>query len=72
MSRIYISYLAWPELKDALAEAGHKMCVLGPKQAVSEPVSAHPDIYMCKLGASPKSPVLVKLATTQILLIPWK
>ena len=57
MSRIHISYLAWPELQDALAEAGHNMCVLGPKQAVSEPVSAHPDIYMCKLGASPKSPV---------------
>ena len=57
MSRIYLSYLAWPELKDMLAQAGHQICVLSPKQAVSEAISAHPDVYMCKMGTTPRSPV---------------
>jgi hypothetical protein len=57
MSRIHISYNASPELTDALAEAGHQICFLRPKQAVSEPISCHPDIYMCKLGTAPESPV---------------
>ena len=61
MSRIYLSYLAWPELKEALAREGHQICVLSPKQAVSEPISAHPDIYMCKMGTSPKSPVSISV-----------
>ncbi|MCR5010641.1 MAG: hypothetical protein K6A91_06870 [Clostridia bacterium] len=57
MSRIHISYNAFPELTDSLAEEGHQICFSGRKQAVSEPISSHPDIYMCKLGTSPKSPV---------------
>ena len=57
MSRINISYIAYKELTDVLAESGHQICFTGQKQAVSEPISSHPDIYMCKLGTAPKSPV---------------
>ncbi len=57
MSRIHISDNAFPELTDTLAEEGHQICFSGRKYAVSEPINSHPDIYMCKLGTSPKSPV---------------
>ena len=57
MSRIHVSYNAFPELTDALAEMGHQICFWGRKHAVSEPISSHPDIYMCKLGTSSRSPV---------------
>ena len=57
MSRIHISDNAFPELTDALAEEWHQICFSGRKHAVSEPISSHPDIYMCKLGTAPKSPV---------------
>ena len=57
MSIIHISKNAYPELIDALREEGHEMALQGPKQVVSEPISCHPDLFLCKLGASPKSPV---------------
>ena len=57
MSMICISEKAYKELTDSLAAEGHEIVLQGPKQAVSEPIDTHPDIYLCKLGASPKSPV---------------
>ena len=57
MSIIHISKDAYPELIDALREEGHQMALQGPKQAVSQGIDCHPDIYMVKLGTSPESPV---------------
>ncbi len=57
MSLIHISQYAYEEVLDALRGEGHEIAPEGPKQAVSEPISAHPDIFLCKLGAAPRSPV---------------
>ena len=57
MSKICISEKAYKELADSLKAEGHEIVLQGPKQAVSEPIDTHPDIYICKLGTSPKSPV---------------
>ena len=57
MDTVLISPLANIELKEALAENGCELVPVGPCKAVSEPISSHPDIYMCKLGTAPKSPV---------------
>ena len=56
-SRIHISYRAHSRLTEALAAEGHELAVLRPCSAVSEPISAHPDIFLCKLGSAPRSPV---------------
>lgn len=57
MSLIHISKDAYPELIEALREEGHQIAFQGPKQAVSQGIDCHPDIYMVKLGTSPESPV---------------
>ena len=57
MSRIYISKKAYAEIKLKLAEAGHCLAYTGPCESVSEPLYEHPDIFMCKLGTLPISPV---------------
>ena len=57
MSLIHISVNAYPEVLEALRDEGHQIAPEGPKQAVSEAISTHPDIFMYKLGAAPKSPV---------------
>ena len=54
---IYISGITYKEISDMLAAEGFKLCVLSPSQAVSQSISMHPDIFMCKLGTSPKTPV---------------
>ena len=55
MSIIHISQDAYPELIEALREEGHTIALQGPKQAVSQGIDCHPDIYMVKLGTSPES-----------------
>lgn len=57
MSQIHISQEAYPELIDALREEGHRIALQGPKQAVSQAIDCHPDIYAVKLGTAPESPV---------------
>ena len=57
MDTVLISSCASNELKEALTENGCALMSVGPCEAVSEPISSHPDIYMCKLGTAPKSPV---------------
>ncbi|MBQ1891005.1 MAG: hypothetical protein II164_01510 [Firmicutes bacterium] len=54
---IYISGLAYEELTSELASEGFKIRVLSPSRAVSQGISMHPDIFMCKLGTAPKTPV---------------
>ena len=62
MSRIYISNLAHDALTQALAEEGHELAFVRPCEAVSEPISAHPDILLCKLGTSPETPIFQGVA----------
>ena len=52
---IYISGLAYEEMTSALAAEGFKIRVLSPSRAVSQGISMHPDIFMCKLGTAPKT-----------------
>ena len=57
MSIIHISDLAYREIMQQIEADGHILAVQKPSAAVSEPICMHPDIFMCKLGSSPKSPV---------------
>ena len=57
MSLVLISSKYSNEMQNALIRNGHVIVPVGPCEAVSEPVSCHPDIYFCKLGTSPKSPI---------------
>ena len=57
MSRIHISAQADDQLTDALMQEGHTIAFTGPCEAVSEAISRHPDIFLCKLGTAPESPV---------------
>ena len=57
MSRIYISSKGYTEIKQMLSERGHQPAFIEPCKTVSEPLAEHMDLFMCKLGTSPKSPV---------------
>ena len=57
MSRIWISDRYTEEIKRALAADGHEIASVRPCEAVSEPISMHADIFLCKLGSGPKSAV---------------
>jgi len=57
MSCIHVSENANSRLLDSLAAEGHSIALQRPCSAVSEPISAHVDIFLCKMGTSPKSPV---------------
>ncbi|MBQ2311046.1 MAG: hypothetical protein II185_00650 [Firmicutes bacterium] len=57
MDTVLISSCASNELKKALTENGCALVPIGPCEAVSEPISCHPDIFLCKLGTAPESPV---------------
>lgn len=57
MSTVYLSPLAKPGLISYLERSGHRIQYTENSAAVDPAVSLHPDIYMCKLGAEPASPV---------------
>ena len=48
---IYISASANEALTDYLEDRGYALMRVGAANCVSAPVSAHPDMFMCKLGA---------------------
>lgn len=57
MSNIYISCDAEEALTDYLVSCGHTVIKVETTNLVYGAVAAHPDIYMCKLGAEPEAPV---------------
>lgn len=57
VKKVYISEEANPELKEYLKKNGYKLAEIIKTDAVYDEVSAHPDIYMCKLGAEENAPV---------------
>lgn len=57
MSKIYISENADKRIIEYLKSTGHLICPVHKTSLVGAGVSAHPDIYMCKMGAAPASPV---------------
>lgn len=57
MSKIYIAENANKILIEYLEGLGHIICPVRRTSFVGMGVAAHPDIYMCKLGAIPAAPV---------------
>lgn len=57
MSNIYLSCEAGSPLKEYLRNLGHSITEVAKTDCVYDAVSAHVDIYMCKLGAEPDAPV---------------
>ena len=49
---LYVSASANPILLDYLQDRGYEALLIGNADCVSAPVSDHPDMFMCKLGAS--------------------
>lgn len=54
MSTIYLSETANPLLIKFLQEQGHKIITLKMSGVTYEPVSSHPDIFMCSMGPGKK------------------
>lgn len=57
MSIVYMSHDANPLLQKYIRDKGHQTCLIPDIPVVYPEVSAHADLYMCKLGALPSSPV---------------
>jgi hypothetical protein len=57
MKRVWISEDADPRLAEYLGSAGRQVCRVAHTDAVGHAVSAHPDIYMCRLGAGAEAEV---------------
>lgn len=50
MSTIYLSETANTLLQNHLKKCGHKIRIIEKSDITYDPVSSHPDIYMCSLG----------------------
>ena len=50
MSTIYLSETSHPLLQEALKSQGHQLSIIRKTGLTYDPVSSHPDIYMCSLG----------------------
>ena len=57
MSYVYLSALAEEAVTAALASAGHTPVLLAPRSGVEEEVASHADIFFCRGGTSPGSPL---------------
>lgn len=57
MSTIYLSKNANKLLQHYLKVQGHKIVLIEDTGLVYPEVATHPDIYMCKLGTVPESPI---------------
>lgn len=57
MSTVYLSKNANKILQDYITQSGHKLILIEDMGKVYPEVATHPDIYMCKLGGLPPSPV---------------
>ncbi len=57
MSTIYLSQNADKLLQNYLLEQGHQLTRIQDEGLVYPEIGTHPDIYMCKLGTEPESPV---------------
>ena len=57
MKRVWISEDADPRLDEYLGSAGRQVCRVLHTDSVSRAVSAHPDIYMCRMGAGSEAEV---------------
>lgn len=65
MSKIYISAGADDRLIDHLKDAGLQTELIHTEGLVSEPVSDHPDMFMCRLGIGVDSPLVSYWDTTK-------
>lgn len=59
MSTIYLSEHTHDVLIEYLKKLGHELVFIHSTQLVYDAVSAHPDIYLCKMGAKPSDPVFI-------------
>ena len=57
MKSVYISDMAYLELTEYIISKGYEAVRVLPEGKVHPAMASHPDVYMCKLGASPESPV---------------
>jgi len=57
MKRVVISDNTYPAITEYLVSMGYETSPVSPAGKVHPAMASHPDIYMCKLGASPESPV---------------
>ena len=64
MDKIYISKDASPILLDYLREKNYKLEFIESNGIVAEPISNHPDIFLCKLGIFADSPVIFAETTS--------
>ena len=58
MRKLYISAAADSRLLKYFADRGYENELIGTSGIVSDPVSDHPDMFMCRLGVSDDAPVI--------------
>jgi len=59
MSNVYISWAAPNELVRYLKDEGHRVKKVYPMGRTYMPVDCHPDIFMCKMGLSDSSEIIM-------------
>ena len=57
MKLAYLSSLAHPDLRSYFENSGYVIRTFPELRPLSELVSNHPDVLLCKLGAKPESPI---------------
>lgn len=57
MKLAYLSSLAHPDLRTYLTNSGYVIHTFPKLRTLSELVSNHPDVLLCKLGIMPESPI---------------
>lgn len=59
MSTIYLSEHTHDVLIEYLKKLGHELIFIHSTKLVYDAVSAHPDIYLCKMGANPDASIFI-------------
>lgn len=58
MNRVYLSEKTNAALREYLESSGYSLAYISTDGIVSEPISCHPDIFMCKMGISDDAPII--------------
>lgn len=66
MKTIYLSNEAHPLLQNYLTQLGYRCETVSASPFLSMGIASHPDLFMCKMGCDPDSPVFMGNPTTPI------
>lgn len=57
MNKIYLSHRAHPLFRKHLEQLGYQIMTVLESPSLNRGIASHPDIFMCKMGSNPESPI---------------